>query len=174
MTDPNQQKLDELFTTFARSSWRWECQGDYAIDATAMQRWRDGEPPDMTRKAPWLRYIREITAAGKSFSRVRMLTEPLTEYLRWLIEQTASNIDAGEDIRWITQSAAAELDVPDYDFYLFDERRVAIMRFGPDQLLSDLELIDTPDAVAQHLAYRDAIWRRSISHAEFYATLRST
>ncbi|PKV95937.1 hypothetical protein ATK30_6870 [Amycolatopsis echigonensis] len=172
MTDPNQQ-LDLLFGSFARSSWRWECQGDYAIDAAALQRWRDGRPADMTRKAPWLQYIREITAAGKTFDRVRMLTEPPTEYLRWLVEQTDSNIDAGEDIRWITQSAAAELGMPSYDFYLFDDSRVAIMRFGPDKLLSDLEIRDEPDVVARHRAYRDAVWPRAMPHSDYYAP-RST
>jgi len=172
MTDPN-RRLDELFRSFTRRSWRWECQGDYAIDATALRRWRDGAPPDMSRKAPWLQYIREITSADKAFDRVRMLTEPLTEYLRWLIEQTAANVAAGEDIRWITQAAAAELGMPGYDFYLFDDSRVAVMRFGPDKLLSDLELIDEPDVVAQHRAYRDAVWPRAMPHAEYYVP-RST
>jgi hypothetical protein len=172
MTDPN-DRLEELFRTFTRSSWRWECQGDYAIDETALQRWRDGQPPDMTMKGPWLQYIREVIAAGKSFDRVRVLTEPLTEYLRWLLERTASNVAAGEDIRWIDQVSAADLGMPDYDFYLFDDNRVAIMRFGPDKLISDLEVTDEPAVVAQHQIYRDTVWPRAIPHAEYYAP-RST
>ena len=124
----------------------------------------------MTRKLPWLRSIRELTAAGKTFGRVRMLTEPLTEYLRWLIEQTAANVEAGEDIRWVSRAVAAELEMPGYDFYLFDDRRVAIMRFGPDKLLSALDIDDAPDVVAQHQAYRDAVWPRAVPHADYYAT----
>jgi hypothetical protein len=165
--------LDEQFQRFTTSSWRWECQGDYSIDAAALQRWRDGLPPDMSRKEPWLRSIREIVADGKTFDRVRMLTEPITEYLRWLIEQTQSNVDAGEDIRWVQQSVAAELGMPDYDFYLFDDARVAIMRFGEDKLLAELEVVDDPDIVARHRVFRDAIWQRAVPHIEYNA-LRGT
>jgi hypothetical protein len=165
--------LDEQFQGFTTSSWRWECQGDYAIDAAAMQRWRAGLPTDMSRKEPWLRTIRETVGAGKTFDRVRMLTEPITEYLRWLLEQTQSNVDAGEDIRWVQQSVASELGMPDYDFYLFDDARVAIMRFGEDKLLAELEVLDDPDIVARHREFRDAVWPRATPHAEYNA-LRGT
>jgi hypothetical protein len=165
--------LDEQFQRFTASSWRWECQGEYSIDAAALQLWRDGRPPDMSRKEPWLRYIREITADGKTFDRVRMLTDPLTEYQRWLLEQTQSNVDAGEDIRWVPQSVASELDMPNYDFYLFDNTRVVIMRFGKDKLLADVEVADDPDIVAWHRGFRDAVWPRAVRHAEYNA-LRGT
>ncbi|MFF5992565.1 DUF6879 family protein [Prauserella flavalba] len=163
-------RLDELFREFTASSWRWECQGDYAIDAAKLQRWRDGLPPDLDAKRPWLDYIRSVTEAGKTWQRVRMLTEPLTEYLRWLIEQTQVNVDAGEDIRWIRESQARELGMPNYDFYLFDDERVAIMRFGDDKLLAELDVLDDPATVKQHQHYRDIVWPPSIPHSEYHHT----
>lgn len=165
-------RLNELFRSFERSSWRWECQGEYAIDEDKLQRWRDGLPTDREAKRPWLDYIRGLRAAGKTFERVRMLTEPLNEYLRWLLEQTQDNIDAGEDIRWIEQGAVPAT-LPSYDFYLFDDTRVAIMRFGDDKLLADLEVTDEPAIVDQHRAYRDAVWPLSTRHAD-YSAPRST
>ncbi|MDQ0377971.1 DUF6879 family protein [Amycolatopsis thermophila] len=163
-------QLNDLFRSFRISSWRWECQGDYAVDEAALRRWRNGQPDDPARKAPWLAYIRDITSRGVRFERVRMLTEPLTEYLRWLLEQTQSNIDAGEDIRWITESQAHELRAPDYDFYLFDDERVAIMRFGTDKLLADLEVSTDPAVVDEHRRYRDLVWPAAVRHADYYAT----
>ncbi|PRX44707.1 hypothetical protein B0I33_111221 [Prauserella shujinwangii] len=162
-------ELNELFRRFRRSAWRWECQGDYAVDEAKLQRWRDGLPPDLEAKRPWLDFIRDLTATGKSWQRVRMLTEPLTEYLRWLIEQTQVNIDAGEDIRWIPQRQAVELGMPGYDFYLFDDELVAIMRFGEDRLLRELEVSGDPQVVATHRAYRDTVWPHAIRHTDYHA-----
>lgn len=162
--------LDQLFGSFTRSAWRWECQGEYAVDAAKLQRWRDGLAPDLEAKRPWLDYIRSITEAGKMWQRVRMLTDPLTEYLRWLLEQTQTNVDAGEDIRWVDGNRARELGMPDYDFYLFDEKRVAIMRFDDDRLLCHVEVIDSTKIVEQHQRFRDIAWPHAIRHVDYYTT----
>lgn len=166
MTDPN-TRLNNLFESFTRSAFRWECQGEYAIDADRLQAWREGRPQDMTAKAAWLAYIRSITAAGKRWERVRMVPDPVPEYLLWLYEQTDSNVAAGEDIRWIDQAAAATLEPPDHDFYLFDGSLVAVMNFGPDMLLADLKLVDDPTIVGLYRNYQNAVWRLAVRHAEY-------
>lgn len=160
-------RLSELLHGFDRDAWRWECQGDYASDHQALDRWRAGLPPDETRKQAWLDHIRSITGAGVTFRRVRMLTDPLTDYLRWMIGRTQANVDAGEDIRWIHQADATRLRLPDYDFYLFDNTRLAIMRFSADKVLTEIEVVDEPAAVAAHRAYRDAVWPLAQPHADY-------
>jgi hypothetical protein len=159
--------LQEMLHSFTRSAWRWECQGEYAVDAAAVQRWRDGWQGDAMERRPWLDYIRDITARGRRFERTRMLTEPLTEHLRWLLDVTYTNVGAGEDIRWITESEARELQAPTYDFYLFDDERVAIMRFGPDRFRTGVEMIEDPIIVAEHCAFRDRVWQRATRHADY-------
>lgn len=159
-------RLQELFRSFDRSAWRWECQGEYAVDVRALERWRAGLPDDPGRKGPWLEYVRDVTGRGLRFERVRMLTEPLTEYLRWMLTQTRSNVEAGEDIRWLTQSAVPAM-MPAYDFYLLDDERVAIMGFGEDKLLVDLEVTDEPEIVERHRSYRDAVWPLAIKHTDY-------
>jgi hypothetical protein len=165
VTDPN-TTLQHLFDTFERSAWRWECQPEYRIDQDALRRWRAGLPDDPARKQPWLRYIRDLTAAGKTWQRVRMLAEPITEYQQWLIEQTRTNIDAGEDIRWTTATATVGLGLPRYDFYLFDDTTLAIMRFGSDMLLEHLDVTLDTDIVAEHQAYRYVVWPLATLHAD--------
>jgi hypothetical protein len=164
--NPNDQ-LNDLFQTFTEDAWRWECQGDYAIDGDRLRAWREGRPQDDMPKQAWLRYIRQISGEGKRFRRVRMVTDPPTEYLCWLHEQTQSNIDAGEDIRWIDAADTAAFNLPAYDFYVFDGRQVAIMRFGDDKLLTELQVSDDPTVVAEHRAYQDAAWGRAVRHTDY-------
>lgn len=159
-------ELQELFDTIRVSSWRWERQPYYAVDLPEVERWRRGEPSDPNRKEPWLDFIRDLTGGGVPFERVRMLQEPPTEYQRWIIQQTAPNIAAGEDIRWISASDVPE-GAPDYDFYLIDDERVGIMRFDTDMLLIGVDVVDDPAIVSEHRRWRDTVWPHATRHADF-------
>lgn len=160
------QRLRELTHGFDRSAWRWECQGVYASDLPAMRRDQAGDSADSPHRTAWLDHIRAITTAGKTFARVRMLTEPLTDYLAWMIGRTQANVDAGEDIRWLPEAQARELNMPDYDFYLLDDARVAIMRFDTAKVLTDIEVVTDEHTIAQHRSYRDLAWPLAVRHAD--------
>ncbi|WP_290055680.1 DUF6879 family protein [Amycolatopsis solani] len=163
----------ELLRGFERSAWRWECQGTYPDPAERepMQAWRDGRL-DAEFMTEWLAQIRRLRAAGQVFERVRMLTEPLTEYLRWMISLTPLNVEAGEDIRWIAERDARQLDVPAYDFYLFDDRIVARLHFD-ETGVAGVELSDEPGTVAEHRRWRNQLWRAATPHDEKFAATRS-
>lgn len=164
----------ELFRTFERSAWRWECQGTYREpdEREPLQAWRDGHPT-YAFMDDWLAQIRQQTAEGKTFERVRMLTEPPTEYLRWLFGFTHLNIEAGEDIRWIGEDQAHKLGAPDHDFYLFDDRLVALLHFD-DNGVAGAEVTDEPGIVADRRRWRDLVWSVAVPHDQQFApTTRS-
>ncbi|WP_419150650.1 DUF6879 family protein [Nocardia vinacea] len=52
-----------------------------------------------------------------------MVTEPHTDYHRWLLTLTPQNIEAGEDIRYLPRYLAGEVQAEDY--WLLDDERVA-------------------------------------------------
>ncbi|RSD22023.1 DUF6879 family protein [Amycolatopsis eburnea] len=164
----------ELLASFERSAWRWECQGTYREpdEREPLQAWRNGRP-DYSFMDPWLDQIRRQRAEGKRFERVRLLTDPPTEYLRWLFGFTHLNVDAGEDIRWIGERQARELDAPSYDFYLLDDLKVAVLHFDENGV-SGAELTDHPDTVAEHRRWRDRVWPVAVPHdMQFEPTTRS-
>ena len=53
-----------------------------------------------------------------------MVSEPLSDYLRWEHACTEVNITAGEDIRWLPRTKAADLLLPGADCWVFDHRVV--------------------------------------------------
>lgn len=158
-----------LFDDFERSAWRWECQGEYhePNEIEPWQQWRDGKQDD-SWLAGWAEKIRRIRKDGKTFQRVRMLTDPLTDYLRWMLAFTHVNVEAGEDIRWLSQGQAALLGMPNYDFYLFDDARVAILHFN-DNGVAGADLIDDAGIVRQHQQWRDLVWPHAVAHNEYLA-----
>ncbi|MEC3980437.1 DUF6879 family protein [Amycolatopsis sp. H20-H5] len=157
-----------LLGSVRRSSWRWECQGEYAVDLPEVRRWRAGVPVAETAEdRAWLVHVRALKQAGIPFQRVRMLTEPLTEYLHWMLQAIGPNVAAGEDVRWLQESEARGLGLPDYDYYLFDEERVAVLLFTDDKVLTGVEVDDDPDAVVRHQAWRALSWSAATPHEEF-------
>jgi hypothetical protein len=101
-------------------------------------------------------------ADGKRIERVRVVTEPNSDYVRWSLRIAGLNIAAGEDIRYLPRMVAGELDLPNEDYWLFDSCRVAILRFdGADRLLG-VELVEEPTAVVERCYRRDAAWHQAI------------
>lgn len=159
-------EFGELFRRFERSAWRWEAQGTYREpdETEPWERWRQGDR-DVEWMRSWLDEIAAATAAGKAFRRVRMQTEPLTEYLRWQADVTPHNIAAGEDIRLLTEQDAQDLGMPAHDFWLFDDEQVAVLRFGGAGL-DAAEIITAPDVVERHLVWRDLAWTHATPFGE--------
>lgn len=170
MTLPLDQ-LSALFASVTRSVWRWECQGHYQVDEDELARWRAGRPAELDAETiAWHGYIRSLRQRAIPFQRVRMITEPVTEYLVWLMSTTDANVDAGEDIRWVHESVARELGMPTYDFYLVDDERVAVLRFDTEKVLTDVEVVWQPDVVAQHRRWRGTVWHHAVQHRDFHLT----
>jgi hypothetical protein len=165
----------QLCTTYRHSSWRWECQGTYhePSEREPIQHWRDGHN-DLSFMDNWLSTIRRLRAEGKTFHRVRMLTEPRTEYLQWMLSFTHLNVEAGEDIRWIQESQARKLGMPSHDFYLFDDERVAMMHFDENGVRG-AEVSDDPEVLATHRRWRDLVWPIATPHnqTEYSPSTRS-
>lgn len=166
------EPFGRLFDEFTRSAWRYECQGEYhePVEEEPWRQWRGGVRDNSWIK-PWTERVREMRRQGKTFQRVRMLTDPLTEYLRWMLYVTDANVAAGDEIRWVDEQTAHDLGMPSYDFYIFDEDRVAIMHFG-DHGVVGADLIDDEDVVARHLAWQAQVWDVAIDH-EQYVSQRS-
>jgi hypothetical protein len=56
--------------------------------------------------------VRAAVACGVTFRRVRVVSEPLSEYMLWEHACTGTNVQAGEDVRWLPRTNAADLLLP--------------------------------------------------------------
>ncbi|MFC0438739.1 DUF6879 family protein [Kutzneria buriramensis] len=161
-----------LVTGFERSAWRLEIQGwyDEPDEGELVAQWlADGDPaPTLTWFADWPAWIAEQGRAGKRFERVRVLTDPLTDYLRWQLDViTEPAIAAGEDIRVLPAAAAADLELGGQDFYILDDRQVAVLDFDGGQVIG-ARLLDSAADMATFRAIRATAW----DHAERFREYR--
>ncbi len=155
-------------TLFDHSAWRLELLDWYTSPATEQRlaRFLGGEQVTSAERAPWLSMLRRARAAGKTIGRVHVIAEPVTDYLRYELACYQSSFLAGEDIRILPASLTAGLDLPGFDFWLFDAEhpgaRVAINIYGERGAWLCAEIVTEPGFVADCCRWRDAAMSRAI------------
>jgi hypothetical protein len=173
MVAPDSGEFDRLFQTFEHTAFRLEALDRYAvpIEEEPVRRFLAGEPVDTSWLTPYLMLVQRATAAGKRFQRVRMVSEPLTDndYLRYEFAYYPHTIAAGEDVRVLPRAQAEALDLPDRDFWLFDSRLAALMRFDREGHLHGVELTDEPQVVARCCYWRDVALHHAITFERYVA-----
>jgi hypothetical protein len=129
-------------------------------------RWLAGDHFDPAERWPdWIAAIREVVANGVVVRRARIISEPVTDYVRYEYALTDGlNIAAGESVRWLPRRLASDLALPGNDFWLFDGRLVLFNHFGGDGSSGGKELRHESSVVQLCAAAFDAVWNRAIPH----------
>ena len=157
------------FDSFTRSAFRFEVQGIYREpkESGPLRQFLAGKRPDLSYLDAWLAEVAAGVTVGRSYRRVRGLTDPLTDYLRFELSFTQLNVDAGEDVRLLPAVQAGRL--PAEDFWLFDDEKVLAMRFG-DRGLTGVDLVTDAVRVARYREIRDIAWQNAVPFRECAAT----
>ena len=155
--------LLDAFETARHSTFRLETLPFYAGDPN-FDRWLVGEPwQDTESKAHWCDLVRRRTAGGVAMQRVHLVTEPLSDYLRFELEWSyPPNVKAGEDVRVL---------VADYwgatDFWLFDDRELWVMHYDVDGQMATPSRASTAAALGKARHWRGAALEQSVPLAEY-------
>jgi hypothetical protein len=168
------KEFDRLFETFEHTAFRLEVRDRYNApsEVESLRKFLAGEPEDLDDGGfqDWLDLVRAATAEGRRFSRVRVVSVPLTDYSRHGIAYARHTNAAGDDIRYLTRDRARAIGLPDHDYWLFDSRKIARLHFdeGDDHLLG-VEIIEDPAEVVQHNYWRDAARHWAVRRDDFAA-----
>lgn len=174
----NPQDFDALFDRFRTTVVRLEALPVYAVGGAEQDRieaWRRGEPrPERSvRTSPWLARIAVTTAtAEKTWARVRVLDEPLTDYQQYQLASYTESQAAGEAVSVVVRSALGFELGP--DFWLFDaghnDAYAAVMNYDPDGRWMGVDLVTDAGRVADmHALYRQ-VTDRAVSLNTFLAS----
>jgi hypothetical protein len=138
-----------------------------AYEDESLRKFLAGEPDDLAWMDDWLAMIRAATAGGRRFARVRVVDTPLTDYQRFGHTVAQHNNAAGEDIRYLARDRAGAVGLPNHDYWLFDSRKLALMRFGDEDRFLGAEIVEDPAVIVEHNYWRDAAWHHATRRDEF-------
>jgi hypothetical protein len=165
-----------LFASFRRDAFHLELRDTYGVagEASRFSRWLAGERQSYEEVAAWFSdwttKVRAASQAGKTIRRVRVVSEPISDYIAFEWHDTPHNIEAGEDIRWLPRHRLpADLIVPvdGNDFWLLDDAQVIVNHFDDGGRSRGKELITDPATVAECVKARESLWELAIPHAEY-------
>ncbi|MEU9170729.1 DUF6879 family protein [Streptomyces sp. NPDC048420] len=163
-----------LFETFQHTAWRLETRRGYASDRQDpdFQVFLATGASPCDPNEPWLVNIKTQTDAGKTVGRVRVADCPPTTEQLFLLDYARHNAAFGEDVRYLWREDAAGL--PAEDFWIFDSRLVALLRFDDEDDLLNIELITEPAEVVRYAMVRDAAMHHAIPRDQFAAQVAET
>ncbi|MFD5508173.1 DUF6879 family protein [Streptomyces sp. NPDC127051] len=168
------EAITHLFAEFEHTAFRLETRRGYASDRVGarFQAFLRGVEPAPEPDNPWHVNVREKAEHGARFSRVRIIDEPPTDGQRFLMAAVAAN--PGEDMRVLARAEAVRLELPGYDFWLFDSQTLVRFHIDEQDVTTGVEVVDDPGEVLAACRARDRAWAAATPSAEVWAQVRSS
>jgi Family of unknown function (DUF6879) len=161
--------FEELIAATQRSAVHLEMRDAYVPDDPSFIAWQGGPSYDRTRReAAWHALIGGARARGVVVRRARIISEPVTPYIRFEYDVTNSmNIAAGEQVRWLPRRNASDLALPGNDFWAFDGRLVRFGYFAGNGAVVGHEMSDDPAVAKLCAGAFEAVWERAVDHRDY-------
>ncbi|MFF3699217.1 DUF6879 family protein [Streptomyces sp. NPDC002221] len=119
----------------------------------------------------WIPLVKDAVARGVVMRRARVISEPVTDYIRYEHALAPLHLQAGEEVRWLPRRQANDIPLPGNDFWLLDERIVEFHHFtGTGEWATEgKERIDDPATAALCATAFESVWERAIPHEKYTA-----
>jgi hypothetical protein len=165
------QILTNLFDKTRYSVTHLELRDSYG-QTTGFRAWQQGLPSEKIAAfeifRPWVDLVRGHVDRGVSFRRARIVSEPVSDFIRYENAIThAANIAAGEQVRWLPRPKAKDIALPGCDFWQFDDGLVCFAFQSGDGEPAGHELTDDLAVAKLCNAAFEAAWERGIDHPEY-------
>nr|WP_202447192.1 DUF6879 family protein [Streptomyces sp. SID5468] len=115
-------------------AWRLETLPVYRVpqEEDAIRRFLAGEPVTRQATQPWFDRVQAYVASGRSVGRVHIVTQPLSDYLRFEFDHYRHNVEAGEAVRVLDVTNRPNPLDGVQDFWMFDRSRIVLMHYEAD------------------------------------------
>lgn len=107
--------IADLITGSTRTAVHLEMRDHYGVTAEAddfrawLETGRLDTDPASPDWAPWVNLVRQAVAGGVTVRRARIVSELVTDYIRYEHASPAVNLHAGEEVRWLPRRHASDI-----------------------------------------------------------------
>ncbi|MFE5624230.1 DUF6879 family protein [Streptomyces virginiae] len=162
--------FSELLANTRESAVHLELRDDYGSNPR-LEAWQRGEHIDWDNRESWWhpfhQTIADAVLRGVAIRRARVVSEPVSEYIRWEHYATRANVVAGEDVRWLRRSHATGFLLPANDFWLFDGNLIRFHHFAGDGSHVTDELSTDAGTLKLCASAFEEVWQRATPHSEY-------
>ena len=167
--------FDELLTSARVSAVHLEMRDAYGVgdEAGDFANWlatgqRDVNPESEYWK-PWVETISEKVNQGVEVRRARIVSEPVSDYIRYEHAGTVVNLAAGQRVRWLTCRLATDIGPPGNDLSISDGTSVLFNQFTGTSgwAKPGRELRTDPVTVQLCVSAFENVWERAVEHDRY-------
>lgn len=147
---------------FERSAFRFDTLPHYAGDSerAGLALFLSGQKKPERHNANTHDTVRRAIADGKSWTKVKLVRRPFSDYTRYSLEWIIpGNAAAGWEHR-IIDATERDFDLPDFDFWLYDDSTVIVVNYDQDGVPESADLTEGDD-VEQYRQWWDIAMRES-------------
>ncbi|MFJ6987959.1 MULTISPECIES: DUF6879 family protein [unclassified Streptomyces] len=163
----------ELLSACRQSAVHLETRDVYGVaeESEDFAAWRAGHRYDLDDRASWWNSfhdtVRSAVTRGVVIRRARVVSEPVSAYIRYEHACTPQNIQAGEDVRWLPRRLASDLLLPGTDLWIFDNRLIRFSLFSGDGRFVEDVMEDRAEILKRHVEAFESVWDRAVPHADY-------
>lgn len=169
---PSEPTFPELLEQCRHDALHLELRDAYAVEGDDVEEfaaWRGGRRWDPEERGSWWHpfyaAVEAAVARGVAVRRLKVVSEPVTEYMRYMHHITGLNVAVGEQVRWLPRATALEVLLTATDFWVFDDRVVRWHLFDGDGGLVGHRF--DAGAAGRCREVFEAAWARAVPHDEF-------
>ncbi|GGJ95366.1 hypothetical protein GCM10010123_26450 [Pilimelia anulata] len=96
-----------------------------------------------------------------------MVSEPISEYHRWIHSILHRIVAAGEETRWCSRGDILAGPLPGSDFYVLDGAEVMFLRYSGDGVVTGLFVTEDPAVVRFCSAVFEDVWKLATDHRAY-------
>lgn len=172
-----QPSFEELLDSARRSAVHLEMRDVYGVgdEAEDFEHWkrtgkRDTDPAS-AYWAPWVDLIGRTVARGVTVRRARVVSEPVTDYIKYEHAGASVNVYAGEQVRWLPRRLASDIALPGNDCWVFDDDAVLFNHFSGEGNWTKpgWEVRTEPAVIRLASTAFETVWERGIPHEKYTA-----
>lgn len=150
------------------TAFHLEMRDSYTPTDPTYLAWKRGEAVDMEAYySGWTELVSDATSRGIAVRRARIVSEPVSDYIRFEHELTSMNLAAGEEVRWLPRRQASDIALPGNDFWILDGQLVRFGHFSGDGDVLGEEWTEEPAVARLCASAFTTVWERAVPHEDY-------
>ncbi|MER7129291.1 DUF6879 family protein [Streptosporangium saharense] len=146
-----------------------ELLDEYGMDRHLLDAWRAGNHEYVERSArEYAEFVEAQSAKGWTFRRVRVVSEPLSDYQRMAVATCGPSVKAGEQLRWLSRREVSVVPLPGNDCFVLDGNAVIFnVHDGEHGTIPEIQYSVDPEVVAFCRETVEGAWARAVPHFDY-------
>ena len=152
----------------ARDYAKCDLRDRYAVNAATVAAWLAGDAAQIDAAvAAWRSDVLAASERRSRTRRIRVASEPLSDYHRFVYAVSTAGVEAGDDLRWLPRRLTSTLALPGNDFFVLDGEIVIFNVLDGHDERAEIQLYDEPDVVKSCVDAFEAAWAAAVPHHQY-------